>query len=443
MDQLFDLLPADIIPVEPERRGRPRLQRPNRDQLTLRPADLESLLPAEHEARLVWAFVESRDLSGFHARIRAVEGHAGRPPIDPAILVSLWLYATLNCVGSARALDRLCDEHDAYRWIAGGVAVNYHTLAEFRATEVDLLDALLVQSVAALLATGEVTLVRVAHDGIRVRASAGAASFRRRPRLEAALELAEAQVAALRDELDDDPGATSRRVAAARERAATEREARVRAALAALPELEAAKERAKARGRKDRPVSPARASTTDPDARVMRMGDNGFRPAFNGQFSTDVDSGLVCGVSVTNRGTDHGELVPIVRRLERAFGRRPDEVLVDGGYVVLDDIAALEASGTAVYAPPPEHRATGDAISHRRPDAPGVAAWRERMGTDPARATYRLRAATAEWTNALARNRGLQQFRVRGLAKVHSVLLWYALAHNLSRTISLRAAAAG
>jgi transposase len=443
MDELFDLPTADIQPPEAERRGRPRLQRPQRDQITLRPSDLESLLPADHEARLVWAFVESLDLSGFHDRIRAVEGHAGRPPIDPAILVSLWLYATLEGVGSARALDRLCDEHDAYRWIAGGVSVNYHTLAEFRVTGTALLDGLLVESVAVLLVTGEVTLARVAHDGIRVRASAGAASFRRRPRLEAALAEAEAQVAALRDELDDDPGATSRRVAAARERAAREREARVREALAALPELEAAKERARARGSKDRPVAPARVSTTDPQARVMRMGDNGFRPAFNGQFTTDVDSGLVCGVAVTSRGTDHGELVPVVRRLERAFGVRPDEILVDGGFVVLDDIATLEASGTAVYAPPPGHRGCGDAIPHRRPDGPGVTAWRERMGTDAARAIYRLRAATAEWTNALARNRGLQQFRVRGLERVRSVLLWFALAHNLARTIAIRAAAAG
>ena len=443
MDQLFDLPPADAMPADPERRGRPRLQRPNRDQITLRPSDLESLLPAGHEARLVWAFVESRDLSAFGDRIRAVEGHPGRPPIDPAILIALWLYATLDGVGSARALDRLCDEHDAYRWIAGGVSVNYHTLAEFRVTEAGLLEDLLVQSVAALLVTGEVTLARVAHDGIRVRASAGASSFRRRPRLEAALADAEAQVAALRTELDDDPGATSRRVAAARERAAREREARVREALAALPELEAAKARAKARGNKDRPVSDARASTTDPEARVMRMGDNGFRPAFNGQFTTDVDSGLVCGVAVTNRGTDHGELVPVVRRLEQAFGRRPDEILVDGGFVVLDDIAALEAGGTAVHAPLPERHGSGDAIPHRKPDAPGVAAWRERMGTDAAKVIYRLRAASAEWTNALARNRGLGQFRVRGLERVRSVLLWYALAHNLARTISLRAAAAG
>ena len=223
MDELFDLPPTDAVSVEPQGRGRPRLQRPNRDQITLRPSDLESLLPADHRARLVWAFVEGLDLSAFHETIKAVEGHAGRPPIDPAILVTLWLYATLEGVGSARALDRLCDEHDAYRWIAGGVSVNHHTLADFRVTEADLLEDLLVGSVAALLVTGEVTLVRVAHDGIRVRASAGAASFRRRPRLEAALADAEAQVAALKTELDDDPGATTRRVAAARERAARER----------------------------------------------------------------------------------------------------------------------------------------------------------------------------------------------------------------------------
>lgn len=442
MDELFDLPPADAIAAEPERSGRPRLQRPDRDQITLRPSDLESLLAADHEARLVWAFVEGFDLSAFHARIRAVEGHAGRPPIDPAILLALWLYATLQGVGSARALDRLCDEHDAYRWIAGGVPVNYHTLADFRVDHADRLEALLVESVAALLATGEVTLARVAHDGIRVRAAAGAGSYRSRRGLEAALELAEAQVTALRDELDDDPGATNRRIAAARERAVREREARVREALAALPELEAAKARARARGGKDRPPSEARVSTTDPEARVMRMGDNGFRPAFNGQLTTDVDSGLVCGVAVTNRGTDHGELVPLVRRLERSFGVPPDEILVDGGFVVLDDIAALEASGTAVYAPPPGQRASGEAIPHRRPDGPGVAAWRARMGTDAAKAVYRLRAASAEWTNALARNRGLHQFRVRGLEKARSVLLWFALAHNLARTLSLRAAAA-
>jgi len=442
MDELFDLPPLEAGPAEPEERGRPRLQRPRREQIALRPSDLESLLAPEHRARLVWAFVEGLDLAAFHARIRATEGHSGRPPIDPAILVSLWLYATLEGVGSARALDRLCDEHDAYRWICGGVGVNYHTLADFRVAAADLLDELLAQSVAALLATGEVTLARVAHDGVRVRASAGAGSYRGRRGLGRALTDATAQVAALRAELDDDPAATSRRTAAARERAAVERASRVRAALDALPALEAAKARTRARGKKDRPVAEARASTTDPEARVMRMGDGGYRPAYNGQLTTDVGSGLVCGVDVTNQGTDAGQLAPAVERVRERHGCTPDEILVDGGYVSLAEIDELAACGTTVYAPPTTRPPRADGRA-RRVDSPAVAEWRDRMATPQAQLIYRLRAATAEWVNALARNRGLQQYRVRGLERVRSVLLWFALAHNLARTVALRAGAPG
>jgi len=436
MDELFDLPPTEADPAEPEPRGRPRLQRPQRDQITLRPSDLESLLPADHRARLVWAFVESLDLAAFHARIRAVEGHSGRPPIDPAILVSLWLYATLEGVGSARALDRLCDEHDAYRWLCGGVGVNHHTLADFRVEQADLLDTLLVQSVAALLATGEVSLSRVAHDGIRVRAAAGAASFRRRATLERALAEATAQVEALKRELDEDPSATSRRVTAARERAASERAERVRRALEQLPALEAAKRRNR------KPPEEARASTTDPEARVMRLGDGGYRPAYNGQYTTATGSGLVVGVAVTNVGSDQGELGPAVERVRARYGRPPDEILVDGGYVTLGEIDNVTACGTTVYAPPTTRPPRSEG-SWRRPDSPAVADWRERMTAPDAQAIYRQRAASAEWVNALARNRGLQQFRVRGREKVRSVLLWFALAHNLDRTLAIRAGTTG
>lgn len=436
MDELFDLPPAEPGPETPAGRGKPRLQRPNRGQVMLRPSDLESLLPADHRAREVWAFVEGLDLTAFEARIRAVEGHAGRPPIDPAILLSLWLYATLEGVGSARALARLCDEHDAYRWICGGVGVNHHTLADFRVDHGARLEQLLVQSVAALVAEGGVTLQRVAHDGVRVRASAGAGSYRGRGGLRKALTEAATQVKRLRAELDDDPAATTRRRQAARERAAREREERVRAALEVLPELEAAKRRNGA------DPDTARASTTDPEARVMRMGDGGWRPAYNGQLTTDTASGLVCGVSVTNRGSDMGELVPLVDRLEDAFGRRPAEVLVDGGFVALPDIEALETSGTAVYAPPSTRRSRKDPRD-RRGRGPGIDAWRARMETDTARLVYRERAAVAEWVNAQARNRGLQRLPVRGLTKVRSVLLWFALAHNLQRTLAIRAATTG
>jgi transposase len=441
MDEtLFDLPPIELATPAPEEpRGRPRLQRPDRDQVELRPTHLDGLLPPDHRARLVWDFVVGLDLSALQAGIRAVEGHPGRPPIDPAILTALWLYATLEGIGSARALDRLCTEHDAYRWICGGVGVNHHTLADFRVEHADVLDELLTTSVAALVADGLVTMERVAQDGVRVRASAGAASFRRRDALEAALADAEAQVRTLRAELDDDPAATSRRVAAARERAAREREERVRAALAQLPAVEAAKRR------NGKDPGEARTSTSDAEARVMKMADGGFRPAFNAQLAADTASGVIVGLDIIDAGSDHGQLGPMVRQLERRHGRAPGAMLVDGGYVVLDEIAALSAShcGTILYAPPTTpHDPARDRHAPLPDDHPAVAAWRTRMGTPEAKAIYRERAATAELVNAQARNRGLRLLRVRGCAKVRAVLLWFALAHNLLRTVALRRAAA-
>ena len=439
MDELFDLPPTEAGPAEPEGRARPRLQRPQRDQITLRPSDLESLLPADHRARLVWAFVEGLDLAPLYDRIRAVEGHPGRPPIDPAILVSLWLYATLVGIGSARALDRLCAEHDAYRWLAGGVGVNYHTLAAFRVDEADVLDALLTESVAALLADGLVTMAVVAQDGVRVRASAGAASYRRRPTLERFLAEAEAQVATLKAELDDDPAATSRRIAAARERAATERAERVRRALEHLPELEAAKRR------RAKPVIDARASTTDPEATVMKMADGGYRPAYNVQFAADTKSQVIVGLDVTPAGNDQGQLTPMVRQLQGRYGRAPDALLADAGYLKtaeIDELAAA-ACGTTLYLPPRiPADPTRDPYRALPDDSPTVAAWRVRMGTAAAKALYKDRAATAECVNAIARNRGLQRFGVRGREKARAISLWFALAHNLMRTVALREAAA-
>ncbi len=438
-DTLFDLPPMEAGPAEPEGRGRPRLQRPDRDQITLRPSDLESLLPADHRARLVWAFVEGLDLGPLYQRIRAVEGHPGRPPIDPAILVSLWLYATLEGVGSARALDRLCAEHDAYRWLAGGVGVNYHTLAAFRVDEADVLDRLLTESVAALLADGLVTMAVVAQDGMRVRAGAGAASYRRRPTLERFLAEAEAQVAALKAELDDDPAATSRRISAARERAATERAGRVRRALEHLPELEAAKRRS------GKPADEARASTTDPAAKVMKMADGGYRPAYNVQFAADTTSQVIVGLEVVTAGNDQGQLSPMVRQLRQRYGREPDAWLADAGYLTtaeIDELAAA-ACGTTLYLPvrKPEDP-TRDPYQPLPDDSPAIAAWRVRMGTDEAKELYKERAATAECVNAIARNRGLQRFGVRGPDKARAIALWFALAHNLMRTVVLRAAPA-
>jgi transposase/gas vesicle protein len=419
----------------------PRVLRPNRAQLELRPSDLESLLSEDHRARAILEFVEGLDLSAVYEEIRAVEGHAGRPAIDPAILVSLWIYATSEGVGSARALERLCEAHDAYRWICGGVAVSAHTLSDFRVAHGGVLDALLTQSVAQLMAEGLVELTHVTQDGIRVRASAGAGSYRRRQKLRTCLREAGRQVERLRRELDDDPAALSRREAVARQRAACERQGRVKQALARMREEEQSRsERAKARPQEKK--KEVRVSTTDPEARVMRMADGGYRPAYNGQLAADSTSQIIVGVEVTTQATDHGQIGPMYEQIERRYGRSPEAMLVDGGFVALDDIDAVEQRGCRIYAPVmqrPRAARSRDRRRHRF-DTPATLRWKRRMRTAGAKRLYGLRAATSECINAIARNRGLDKLRVRGREKVRAVLLWYALAHNALRALSLRAA---
>ena len=433
-ESLFPLPDADTRGTEAARTpSPPRVQRPDRRQVELRAVDLEGLLPADHRARMVWEFVTGLDLAPLYAGIKAVEGHAGRPAIDPAILIALWLYATLEGVGSARAVARLSEEHDAYRWLCGGVSVNYHTLADFRVEPAEVLDGLLTTSVATLMAEGLVELQRVAQDGVKVRASAGAGSFRGEDRLGQLLAEATAQVEALKAEVHDDPGATARRVAAARARAAADRQARVARALEQLPAVAARRQKAGVKG-------PARVSTTDADARVMKMADDGYRPAYNGQFATATGSQVIVGVAVPNAGTDLRQLAPMVEQLQRRYGQAPDEVLVDGGYVALEDFRALDARGCRVYAPPKAPRGAGRVRDQRRRDDEVTTAWRQRMATEEAQRIYRERAATAECVNALARNRGLRHVLVRGLRKVRAVLLWFALAHNALRGAALRRA---
>lgn len=419
----------------------PRVLRPNRSQLELRPSDLESLLSVDHRARAIWDFVEGLDLSSLYDEIRSVEGHAGRPAIDPTILLALWIYATSEGVGSARALERLCEAHDAYRWICGGVAVSAHTLSDFRVCNAAVLDDLLTQSVAQLMAEGLVDLTHVTQDGIRVRASAGAGSYRRRQKLRTCLREARRQVERLRRELDDDPGGLSRREAAARARAVRERQERVKRALARLEEQEAERGvRAKARPKEER--KEARISTTDPEARVMRMADGGYRPAYNGQLAADATSQIIVGVDVVTQGTDYGQIAPMHEQIERRYATSPEAMLVDGGFVSLGDIDAVEQRGCRVYAPVterPRPARARDRRRHRR-DTPATMRWRRRMQTARGKQLYRLRAATSECVHALARNRGLEKLRVRGREKVRAILLWYALAHNAVRALSLREA---
>ncbi|HEV3078705.1 MAG TPA: IS1182 family transposase [Gemmataceae bacterium] len=434
--KLFDLdepAPAPASPPSPD--GRRRLRYAHRTQVSMRTCSLDQLIPEDHPVRTVWAYVEGLDLSELERKIKAVEGRAGASATDPRILLTLWLYATLRGIGSARELDRRCDPdlgEVPFQWISGGVTLNYHTLADFRVQHVDVLDGLLTSSVAVLLEQDLVSMERVAQDGMKVRASAGAASFRRRSRLEQFREEAQAQVEALKKEVDTDPAAGTRRQQAARARARADRAERLRRALEQLPQVEASKP-VKERDK-------ARVSTTDPEARVMKMGDGGYRPAYNVQLATDTQTQIITGIDAINSGGDQGKLAPMVEQHDERYQEKPQAMLVDGGFAKKEDIESVEQAGTTVYAPVQASKdPQRDPHTPRPDDTPKVAEWRQRMATAAAKEIYKERASTAECVNAHARNRGLYQFRVRGLAKVKAVVLLYVLAHNLMRARTVRA----
>jgi transposase len=435
----FPTFPAVVESAEREAPAvvRPRLLRVDRQQGQWQVATLDQLLPEKHPARAVWTFVEGLDLSGYVLAVRAIEGHAGRPAIDPAILLGLWLFAVSEGVGSAREIERLTREHDAYRWLCGGISVNYHTLSDFR-NQGDKLDELLTRSLAVLMKAGVLTLERVSQDGMRVRASAGAASFRQRESLERELRAAEAQVQRLKNEVEGKPADRPTRAQRAQERAAREREARVRKALALLPEAEATMARRNKQG------AAARTSTTDPEARVMKMADGGFRPAYNAQVSCDAATRIIVGVDAGNIGNDMAQLPPMLNQLEERLGMLPEAVLVDGGYPSQGSLDDAHKRGVTVYAPVQKPKdADRDRYLPLPEDSEARAAWRQRMGTDEAKEIYKQRGSTIEWVNACLRRFGLRQLPVRGLAKVRAVLILCALAHNLFRVEALRQQRAG
>jgi len=439
---LFELPVAqEPSPPPPTRPEGARVLRPVRQQLQWIPRDLEAAVPEDHPARAIWNLLEELDLSAFYGSIKAVLDGPGRPTTDPQVLLALWLLATVEGVGSARRLARLCEEHDAYRWLRGGVPINYHMLADFRVAHQAALDDLLTQIVASLMAAGAVTLERVAQDGMRVRAGAGASSFRGKGRLKECLERARAQVQRLAQERGHpDPG-VSQRERAARERVARERVERVERALAYLPQVQAAKERQQqtlAVGKREKVTAP-RTSTTDPEARVMKVPDGGFRPAYNAQLATDRTTGVIVGVAVTVEGTDAGQAVPMEEQVTQRAGRRPEAYLMDGGFATREAITTLEQRGVTVYAPVrlPRNKPEEERYQPRYGDSPQVVAWRERMATEQAKAIYKERGATAEWANAQVRLHGVSQFAVRGLAKVTTVMLLVAIAHNLLRWVAL------
>ncbi len=417
-----------------------RVRRPARFQVEMQFYSLDQMLPSDHRARIVWMFVQSLDLTLLYENIEVTDYKAGRSAIAPEILVGLWLLATLDGIGSARELDRRCETDIPYLWIRGSVGVNYHTLSDFRVQNGKFLEQLLVDTVASLIDQGLVPLETIAQDGMRVRASAGSSSFRRRPTLERLQQEAQAHLDRLKGENESESqrqDADARRHAAA-ERGARERQERIDEALKQHEKLSKQREK-----RKKGDGEKTRVSTTDPDARKMKMANGGFDPAFNVQFVSDADARVIVGVDVTNAGTDGGELEPLHKKVCSDFGKTPKKVLVDSAYATKESVTAVESAGTEVVSTVPRseqlEKHGKDPHSRQKGDSEQYANFRGRMAEDEYRELYKMRPSIAEFPNADCRNRNLRQFRVRGLVKVKAVALWHAVAFNFTRMLNLGA----
>ncbi len=410
-----------------------RLRQANREQLAWGRIDLDAQVSYDDPVRAIAAVIERLDLSKLYARIDARDSNPGAPAIDPKLLLGLWVYATSEGENRAREIQRLTELDAAYRWLCGGVSLNHHTLSDFRSTSAEVFDDLVTQVLALLMSQDLVDLSRIAQDGSRVPASAGASSFRRGSTLEELRQQARAHLAAVTADTEQ----SSRRVAA-QKRAAQDRLDRLDRALAQLPELAMTRKKS---GAKD---PTPRVSTTDPDARVMKMGDGGFRPAYNVQLATTADHArVIVGVAVTGRGSDMGESTPMLEQVEKRTGVRPRELLVDGGYAKYDAIDEAALRDVTIYAPLPKPRDGSDPHHPKEGDSEAVAAWRQRMAADDAKQIYRHRAATAETVNADAKtHRGLDSLTLRGLDKALASVTLFALTYDAPSRSAPDAAAA-
>jgi transposase len=419
-----------------------RLRSPERRQCEMVVQCADDLVGPNHAVRLILAVVEQLDVSRFCEPIKAREGQAGRDATDPRLLVALWLYACIRGIGSARELARRCQESAPFRWLCADITVNHRLLSDFRTDHAVALDELFTRVIASLVDQDIIKVQRISQDGVRVRVSAGASSFRREQRLRELLKQAQEHVQELRQQMESPEFAALRaRQRAARQRAAQERQQRLEQAIAQLPELQERQAEAQKRagqgayGKKVRQREP-RVSTTDAETRRMKMPNGGFHPAVNVQLATDTDSRAIVGVQVSNAGSDAAGLSePMREQVEQRSGKKVAQQLLDGGYLRNEDLERAHEQGVQLFVPPkaaknPENH--GRELQPRPGDSQALLAWKRRMASAEGKKIYQQRAATSETVNADLRSyRGLVPFTVRGLRKITCVVLWCALAYNI------------
>lgn len=352
--ELPGLPPGAAVEVEPipaaSGRKKARVKPVDRTQLSWRAVDVEKLIEQDHPARAIWDLTGRLELESFYAPIEAVEGAAGRMPWDPRLLISLWLYAYSRGISSAREVARRCSYAPAFQWLCGLETVNHHTLSDFRVIHQSALKELFVQVLAVLKAEGLISLERVMHDGTKIRGNASATSFRTEEALDKHLQAAREQV----ETLSAEPSDETPRLQAARERAVRERVERVGKALQQLEVIRQSKSGAEEKRH-------ARASMSDPEARVMKQAGGGYAPSYNVQLSTDASHKIVVAVEVTQQGNDYAQLSPAVEQIRQNFQAAPRQMVVDGGFTSRENIMNMAAQGIDLVGSLPDGARQGSA----------------------------------------------------------------------------------
>lgn len=480
----------------------PLIRYVNRQQMSWRAVDVERLIGEDHPARAIWALVGRLDLSRFYQGIESSAEEGGRPAFDPQLLISMWVHAYSQGIGSAREIARRCEFDPAFQWLTGLMEVNYHTLADFRVDKQQELDELFTQVLAALSKEGLITLEQVMQDGTKIKALASTRSYQKEATLREHLERARQRVAEMGDPGNEET--TNPKAKQAQARAQQERHRRMEKALEDLEKLREHKQGEEAKRK-------ARVSVSDPEARVMKHSDGGLALSYNAQISADAAHGLIVGVAVTQEANDSAQLLPAVERVEQRLKKKPQQMVADGGYTTRDNIEKMAereidflgsmgredtpSGATApnrlppsafVYQPEtngyicpegkllrsqgryrskgkrgltaywyeakfsdcqacirkpeccPENQSQGRGVVRRIENA-AVQRFRKKMSTAEAQRQYGSRGRVVEFCHAWIKSKlGLRQFHVRGLVKVGTELLWACLTYNLQQWIRLR-----
>lgn len=415
-----------------------RLLMANRNQMEMRHACLDDLIGENHPARRVWEYVERLNLTTALSTIKSVEGGTGRSAIDPKILVCLWLYAAICGIGSAWTLAEYCGDHEGFKWICGGVSIDRKTLSNFRKNAGDVFDELLIKGVAMLTHAGLVTMEEIAQDGMKLKASASKGSFCKKQKIQEHLKEAKARIAQLKQEIENDPAINKKRLHAARIRAANDRLQRLKQAEKELKSYCEKQNRQREKYKKklltNKQQKKLKVSTTDPEARVMKMANSGFNPAYSVQLGVDTLTNVIIAVDVTQQKTDGGMMLPMFKDIRQTYNQTPQRYLVDSGYKNKDDLSAMHEAGCLVYMPT-EGKKGKKALFDTANKDEAIQALLTRMGTEEGKRVYKNRKSTVECVNAQVRNRGFYTSPLRGMQKVRTCLTLVATAHNLLQTM--------